>query len=191
MSRHELHSLPTSERWLVLGTSSTLETIDMQRPMTLGRAIRDARRAKGWTQEALALKIDDGLTQSDVSRLERDKVSLPRRDRLERIAGALGIPTGELLASSGWAEADRFFRPSSPGDGTSPEDRSAQSASLLPSAPGSSTAGRLHEALAHSRALQAQTDQLLQRSRSAVRYWEGSLQRQETEIESKSACGDS
>jgi transcriptional regulator with XRE-family HTH domain len=146
----------------------------------LGQVVRDGRRARGWTQETLALKIDDGIAQSDVSRLERDQITLPRRGRLERIAGALGIPLGELLASSGWAEAERFFIPPSD-DRASPEERGAQPASVPPGAPGSVPSGRLLEALAHSRALQERTGQLLQQSRNAVRDWERSAQPREPE----------
>jgi hypothetical protein len=34
--------------------------------------------------------------------LERDRVTLPRRERLARIAAALDLPLGQLLAASGW-----------------------------------------------------------------------------------------
>jgi transcriptional regulator with XRE-family HTH domain len=63
----------------------------------------------GWTQEQLAERISteqDYVRQSEVSRLERDHVTLPRRARLERIAAALQLPIGELLARSGWVDAD-------------------------------------------------------------------------------------
>jgi len=61
----------------------------------------------GFTQEELAERIGDGVRQAEVSRLERDRVSLPRRARLEEIARALKLPVGMLLARSGWVGADR------------------------------------------------------------------------------------
>ena len=60
----------------------------------------------GLTQEALAERIGEGVRQADVSRLENDRIMLPRRDRLERLAEALDVPLGVLLARSGWAGAD-------------------------------------------------------------------------------------
>ena len=80
---------------------------------TLGEAIRARRLELGWSQEQLAARINDAgddCHQSDVSRLERGKVGLPRRARLERIAVALDLPLGELLARSGWANAEVAFK---------------------------------------------------------------------------------
>src|SRR5688572_24178143 len=82
-------------------------------PGTLGGAIRRRRAELGWTQEQLAARISaegEYVRQSEVSRLERDRVGLPRRARLERIAAALGLSLGELLARSGWAEAGDALR---------------------------------------------------------------------------------
>jgi len=79
---------------------------------TLGEALRRRRLELGWTQELLAARVADlggDLRQSDVSRLERGKVGLPRRERLTRIAAALDLSLGELLARSGWAGADDAF----------------------------------------------------------------------------------
>ncbi len=79
---------------------------------TLGEALRRRRLELGWTQETLAARVTDlggDLRQSDVSRLERGKIGLPRRDRLARIAAALDLSLGELLARSGWAGADDVF----------------------------------------------------------------------------------
>lgn len=87
--------------------------------MTLGRAIRERRLELGLTQEALAQLIGDGVRQAEVSRLESNRVTLPRRRRLERIAHALGLSITELLTRSGWAEPT----PSSdePSNGRDPE----------------------------------------------------------------------
>jgi transcriptional regulator with XRE-family HTH domain len=60
----------------------------------------------GLTQEELAERIGDGTRQADVSRLENDRVLLPRRERVERLAEALDVPLGHLLVRSGWAGAN-------------------------------------------------------------------------------------
>lgn len=69
---------------------------------TLGAFIRRRRMELGLTQEALAEMIGDNTRQADISRLENDRVTLPRRARLEAIARALEVSPGELLARSGW-----------------------------------------------------------------------------------------
>lgn len=74
-------------------------------PQSLGQTIRQRRIELGLTQEELAERIGDGVRQSEVSRLERDRILLPRRERLERIAEAIQMTVGELLAQSGWAGA--------------------------------------------------------------------------------------
>ena len=79
---------------------------------SLGEAIRKRRLELGWTQEQLAERISsegEFVRQSEVSRLESGRVSLPRRARLERIALALDLSLGELLARSGWSEAEESF----------------------------------------------------------------------------------
>ncbi|MBA2467881.1 MAG: helix-turn-helix transcriptional regulator [Chloroflexia bacterium] len=58
------------------------------------------------TQEELAERVGPGVRQSEISRLERNRVTLPRRQRLEQIARALDIPVGVLLARSGWVGAE-------------------------------------------------------------------------------------
>ena len=74
-------------------------------PRTLGAAIEARRREFGWPLEAWANRVVDaggeGFRQSDVSRLERGKVGLPRRDWLGWVAVALGLPLGKLLARPG------------------------------------------------------------------------------------------
>lgn len=76
---------------------------------TLGRAIRAHRIDKGWTQEELAKRVEGGMRQAEVSRLEIGRVTLPHHDRLEAIARALGVPVGELLEQAGWNGADDAF----------------------------------------------------------------------------------
>jgi transcriptional regulator with XRE-family HTH domain len=72
--------------------------------MTLGTFIRERRQDLGLTQEELAERVGESVRQSDISRLERDQITLPRRDRLEAIATALEVSTGELLVRTGWME---------------------------------------------------------------------------------------
>lgn len=73
---------------------------------TLGSFIRRRRMELGMTQEALADLIGDNTRQADISRLENDRVTLPRRARLDAIAKALQVSPGVLLAKSGWEGAE-------------------------------------------------------------------------------------
>ena len=73
-------------------------------PETLGALIRERRRDLGLTQEQLAERIGEGVRQSDISRLERDQMSLPRRDRLQQIAASLDLSIGDLLVLTGWMD---------------------------------------------------------------------------------------
>lgn len=75
-------------------------------PATLGQLIRERRMELGLTQEELAERVGVGVRQSEISRLERNRVTLPRRQRMEEIAQALDIPVGLLLARSGWVGAE-------------------------------------------------------------------------------------
>jgi transcriptional regulator with XRE-family HTH domain len=69
---------------------------------SLGTFIRERRQALGLTQEQLAERLGDSVRQAEVSRLENDRVSLPRRERMEVLAAALDVSLGELLTHSGW-----------------------------------------------------------------------------------------
>ena len=73
---------------------------------TLGQVIRQRRTELGLTQEELAERIGESVRQAEISRLERDHIVLPRRSRLEKIARALDVPIGVLLAHSGWVGAE-------------------------------------------------------------------------------------
>ncbi len=75
---------------------------------TLGKFIRRRREELGLTQEALAELVGDGVRQAEISRLENDRIVLPRRQRLEQIADALEVPIGVLLARSGWVGAEEI-----------------------------------------------------------------------------------
>lgn len=138
---------------------------------TLGEALRQRRLELGWTQETLAARVADlggDLRQSDVSRLERGKVGLPRRDRLERIAAALGLSLGGLLARSGWAGADGAF------DGapeTAPPRPRPEPAPTVPPAPPTpvppppaALTPRLRSAIDRARDLEAWSTDVLRRT---------------------------
>jgi transcriptional regulator with XRE-family HTH domain len=73
---------------------------------TLGALIRQRRQDLGLTQEQLAERIGGGLIQAEISRLEGDRVRLPRRHRLDQLAAALDVPVGDLLARTGWTGDD-------------------------------------------------------------------------------------
>lgn len=60
--------------------------------------VRAARARRGLTQEGLA--YESGLTAGEVSRVER-AIREPRVLTVVRLANALGIPPGELLADLG------------------------------------------------------------------------------------------
>jgi transcriptional regulator with XRE-family HTH domain len=142
----------------------------------LAQVIRERRAELGLTQEELAERIGCGVRQADVSRLERGRVVLPRRDRLERIAAALDLAPGELLVRSGWAGADRHLDTGGPRAARSSEPpRPAET----PFAPPALTAGRLESpeslvrserlrlAIERSREIQAQAAQAQQRARES------------------------
>ena len=69
---------------------------------TLGEFVRECRETLGLTQEELAERIDQGARQSEVSRLENDRISLPRRARLEQLAVALEVSLGDLMVRTRW-----------------------------------------------------------------------------------------
>ena len=61
----------------------------------LGDLVKKARTEKGLTQAALAEKVD-GLTASDVSKIERGEKE-PAQDVLKQMAKALGVTQKSLL----------------------------------------------------------------------------------------------
>jgi transcriptional regulator with XRE-family HTH domain len=77
---------------------------DEKRNRSLGFVIQERRRALGMTQEELAERVGGNVRQSDISRLERGHVALPRRSRLDALARALDVTPGYLLMRSGWLE---------------------------------------------------------------------------------------
>ncbi len=141
---------------------------------TLGKAIRERRIELGWSQEELASRASvrgREVRQSDVSRLERDKVGLPRRERLEQIAAVLGLPVGELLVRSGWAGADvALEQADQPPQSAAPPapPAPAQHTTFQPGPPSDSGAPpRLRTAIDRAHALEAWSADLLRRSASS------------------------
>lgn len=60
----------------------------------LGRRIRDIRKAKGWTQEALGSRAD--ISYKFIGEIERGQQN-PSLDTLVKIADALEVELSELL----------------------------------------------------------------------------------------------
>jgi transcriptional regulator with XRE-family HTH domain len=73
-------------------------------PARLGNFVRERRQELGLTQEQLAERIGETVRQAEISRLENNRISLPRRERLTAIAAALEVSLGELLVKTGWME---------------------------------------------------------------------------------------
>jgi transcriptional regulator with XRE-family HTH domain len=70
--------------------------------------IKARRQELGLTQEDLALRVcnlGDELRQSDISRMEHGKITLPRYQRMSRLAAALELSLGDLLGRAGWGGA--------------------------------------------------------------------------------------
>ena len=88
-------------------------------PVRLGTYIRERRQDLGLTQEQLAERMGEPIRQSDVSRLEAGRITLPRRLRMEQLASALDVSLGDLLLHSGWAGGDLAMdEPTSAPEGT-------------------------------------------------------------------------
>jgi transcriptional regulator with XRE-family HTH domain len=85
-------------------------------PHTLGTFIRERRQDLGLTQEELAERVGDGVRQAEISRLENNRISMPRRTRLVALARALEVSLGDLLIRSGWITEDQ--RADIPEDGS-------------------------------------------------------------------------
>ncbi len=145
-------------------------------PGSLGAVIRQRRSELGWSQEELAARVSDEgdeVRQSDISRLERGRVGLPRRARLLRLAAVLGLAPGDLLARSGWAGADRAM----PGAAPPPARREAEAKPRPVEHPapaglgtswvltaGAETADRLRSAIDRAEATRAESERVLRRA---------------------------
>jgi transcriptional regulator with XRE-family HTH domain len=69
-----------------------------------GDYIRERRLHLNLTQEQLAERMGGAYTQSDISRLERGLVGLPRLTTVVSLAAALEVSVGDVLIASGWFE---------------------------------------------------------------------------------------
>lgn len=120
---------------------------------TLGQFIRERRMDLGLTQEQLAERVGEGVRQAEISRLEQDRVSLPRRQRLEAIAAALDVSIGDLLVTTGWIGAEHVATAGLDHDASSAQARALEDAVST---------------LASAKGLMAQTAELLQEAEQRV-----------------------
>lgn len=73
---------------------------------TLGSYVKERRDRLGMSLTALAIKA--GLSKSELSALERGRISLPGADKRRRLAAALGVSHLDLLVAAGeLTEAER------------------------------------------------------------------------------------
>src|SRR4028119_414126 len=93
------HPSPAPPIWSVQGCPRK----DHQTMYTpLGTYVRERRQDLGLSQEQLSVRVSATYGQSDISRLERGHVELPRLETLIQLSGALEVPVGNLLIASGW-----------------------------------------------------------------------------------------
>jgi len=78
--------------------------MDLKR--SLGEAVRERRVELGLSQTELAERMDCGVQQADISRIERGYIPWPRPDLLEALAAALQMHAVELITLGGWMSAD-------------------------------------------------------------------------------------
>lgn len=76
----------------------------MTEPTELGRRVKAAREARGWTQQMLGrlARFPDGREGPTVADIERGKIREPRRARVETLAAVLAVPV-EWLYGTGSA----------------------------------------------------------------------------------------
>src|SRR6476620_1507501 len=82
----------------------------MELSLNLAAAIRRRRTELGLSQTQLAERTGPEIQQSDISRLERGLVSLPRPEFLKRLAAALDMTVLELLSSAEWLTDEDLAR---------------------------------------------------------------------------------
>ena len=68
----------------------------------IGTYVRDRRQDLGLSQAALARRVGKPYSQSDVSRLERGQIDVPRLGTLIKLASVLEVQVGDLLIVSDW-----------------------------------------------------------------------------------------
>lgn len=82
----------------------------MELSHNLAAAIRRRRIELGLNQTQLAERTGPEIQQSDISRLERGLVSLPRPEFLKRLAAALDTTVLELFSSAEWLTDEDLAR---------------------------------------------------------------------------------
>lgn len=81
----------------------------------LGNYVRERRQDLNLSQEQLAARVGGNCCQSDISRIERGHVELPRFPTMVSLASALEVSVGNLLISSGWFQDGHFPQAPAPG----------------------------------------------------------------------------
>ena len=155
-----------------------------QNTQTFGEVIRRRRVELGMTQEELAERVGESVRQSDISRMERDYVTLPRRDRLEALAAALEVTPGFLLMHSGWITKDELASIEPPVANGAPLPDEMHTLGFTPDdEAGTPQVGvstdvehdrvtrepaALSQAIIHARRVSRETEELLQRTSSTM-----------------------
>jgi len=74
----------------------------------IGNYVRERRQDLGLSQEQLAERVGGTYGQSDISRIERGHIELPRLATMVSLAASLEVPVGNLLIASGWFNEGHF-----------------------------------------------------------------------------------
>lgn len=80
----------------------------------LGNFVRERRQDLNLSQQQLAERVGGNYGQSDVSRIERGQIELPRLATMVSLAAALEISIADLLIASGWFDHKHFAAVSPP-----------------------------------------------------------------------------
>lgn len=94
------HVLTDEQRRKLLGSSRptlaySISAYEHVRMVADGAAVNRLRRARGWSQMALALRAR--VNQATIALVETGKVKQPSPDKLARIARALGVGVAALV----------------------------------------------------------------------------------------------
>jgi transcriptional regulator with XRE-family HTH domain len=79
--------------------------------MAFGQVIRDLRNQQGLTQDELAERMPDELSQNFISQVETGKIDQPSIPKVRALAKALGVPFNRLLAEAGYYEWEEVTQP--------------------------------------------------------------------------------
>ena len=105
MKKRGLGLLPDNDEYIDL-TDEELRLLDEGHKKTIGKTLREARIAKGYSIRELSEIV--GISAAQLSRVENGN-SRPSRDLLRKISAFLGIEYGELVRLTGFSalKADR------------------------------------------------------------------------------------